>query len=104
MNVIINGLLTNYMREGKGSTILLLHGWADQSHTYDALTECLKKDYEVVRLDLAGFGGSQPPSEAWGLDEYAQYVGAFVEKIGISPIAIVGHSNGGAVSIKALAN
>ena len=104
MNVIINRLLVNYTREGDGPTLLLLHGWADQLHTFDALIIDLKSDYDIVLLDLAGFGKSQAPDAPWGLDDYADYVVEFLKKLSISPHAIIGHSNGGAIAIKLVAN
>ena len=82
--------------------VVLLHGWGDRLETFDQLTNTLSADYEVIRLDLAGFGKSQPPNGSWGLDEYAQYVATFLKKIDVSPFAILGHSNGGAVAVKAV--
>ena len=102
MNCIVNDLLVNYRRQGNGRVVLLLHGWGDRLETFDQICTELEQDYELVRLDLAGFGKSQQPPGAWGLDDYADYVGSFVQKIGITPYAVVGHSNGGAVAIKAI--
>lgn len=103
MNVIVNGLAISYQRSGKGKQLLLLHGWADSQATFDAVTKRLEKHYDVIRVDLPGFGGSQDPDVAWGLDEYADFVQAFVKKVGLTPYGLVGHSNGGAIAIKAIA-
>jgi pimeloyl-ACP methyl ester carboxylesterase len=56
-------------------------------------------------LDLAGFGGSQPPETAWGLKAYATHVRDTLLKIAItqSDISVlVGHSNGGAIAVMAV--
>lgn len=103
MNIIIKNLLVNYRRQGKGRTILLLHGWGDNLETFDDMCKLLEPDFELVRLDLAGFGKSQQPPAAWGLSDYAQYVTEFAAKLGIEPFAVIGHSNGGAVAAKAVA-
>lgn len=88
---------------GKGSrTVLLLHGWGDSRTTFEALSARLGKTYRVVAVDLPGFGGSQQPPEAWGLDEYAAWVSAFLDKLAIKPYAVVGHSNGGSIAIRGL--
>lgn len=104
MQVVVNSLLTQYSVTGSGArAVVCLHGWADSSHTFDALSVELGKAYTVVTLDLPGFGGSTRPKEAWGLDEYAAFVAAFLKKIDIEPYAIVGHSNGGAIAVRGLA-
>lgn len=102
--VVVNGLLTTYELAGSGRAVLLLHGWGDSLITYDSMAEQLEKKYRVARLDLPGFGKSQTPLDAWGLEDYASFVDAFLKKLGIDEVhAIVGHSNGGALAIKGLA-
>jgi pimeloyl-ACP methyl ester carboxylesterase len=56
----------------------------------------------VIALDLPGFGKSELPKSAWGLDEYVEIVRAFIEKLGVSVDIIVGHSFGGRIAIKGL--
>lgn len=104
VNIIVNDLLVNYTRQGKGPVILMLHGWGDRLQTFDQLVSSLEDSYEIIRLDLAGFGASQPPREPWGLDEYADQVALFLKKINARPSVIVGHSNGGAIAIRGLAS
>lgn len=103
MNVIVNNLLVNFTRTGKGPTMLFIHGWADRLGTFDSLIQYFHDDYEIVRLDLPGAGKSQMPQIAWSLDDYAQHVAEFINKTGITPYVIIGHSNGGAIAIKAIA-
>lgn len=104
MQVVVNGLLTNYLKTGQGKTVLLLHGWGDSSATFKQLANDLSQDYQLLIPDLPGFGGTQRPPEDWGLDEYAQFVGHFLKKIDVNPYAVAGHSNGGAIAIEATAN
>lgn len=101
MNVVVDGLMTNYQKAGKGKTLLFLPGWADDSRTFAQLTDKLKDKYQVVALDLPGFGGSQAPPDTWGLTEYADFVGQFLKKTAVKPYALIGHSYGGAVAITA---
>lgn len=104
MQVIVDSLLTTYERQGKGKVILFLHGWADTMASSRQLRAALAKKYEVIALDLPGFGGTQIPGVAWGLREYVQFIGAFLAKIGIDGIyAVIGHSNGGAMAVKGVA-
>jgi len=103
VNIVVNGLLTNYQLQGKGKLVLLLHGWGDSSKGLADLQIALGKTYQVLALDLPGFGGSQPPKKAWNLDDYADFLAAVLKKLELKqPYAIVGHSNGGAVAIRAV--
>ena len=100
MQIVVDGLLTHYQLQGKGKLVLLLHGWGDSSKGLAALQTQLSASYQVLAIDLPGFGASQVPKQAWGLNEYAEFVAAVVEKLKLKqPYALVGHSNGGAVAI-----
>jgi len=104
MQVIVDALLTHYEQAGNGKTVLLLHGWGDSLEGFKDLRARLAKHYRVVSLDLPGFGTSQAPNEVWGLDNYGQFVASFLAKIAVSSVwAVIGHSNGGAIAIRATA-
>ncbi|MCA9343848.1 MAG: alpha/beta hydrolase [Candidatus Nomurabacteria bacterium] len=104
MQVIVNSLLVNYRIIGKEKeTITMLHGWGDSLSTFDRIATTLSNKYTVILLDLPGFGGTQPPSQPWGLDEYAKFVADFSQKVGCQNLrAVVGHSNGGAIALRGL--
>jgi pimeloyl-ACP methyl ester carboxylesterase len=104
VQVVVDGLLTNYLKTGQGKTVLLLHGWGDSSATFKQIGADLNQDYQLLIPDLPGFGGSQRPPAEWGLDEYARFVGQFLKKLDVKPYAVVGHSNGGAIAIESIAN
>lgn len=104
MKVIVDGLAVNYQKEGEGKLVLLLHGWGDDMRTFDVLKHSLQSRFCVLSLDLPGFGATQAPSQVWDLDNYAQFIADFLTKLGYSrPFAAIGHSNGGALAIRALA-
>lgn len=104
MNVIVDNLLVNYVRQGKGQPVLILHGWGDRLESFDELSRLLEDSYEIIRIDLAGFGKSQAPPSTWGLGDYGAYIAKFLAKINVRPSVIIGHSNGGAIAIKGLAD
>lgn len=103
MKVLVNGQLIEYKDEGKGKTIVLLHGWGSTLGAFDEIARFLAKSYRVVRLDFPGFGSSPKPSNDWTVDNYAQLTAAFLKKLDLISIhAIIGHSFGGRVIIKAI--
>jgi len=103
MQIIVQGLLTHYQHSGQGKTILLLHGWANSLDSFETLKAELITSYDVISVDLPGFGKTQTPKSAWNLDDYSQFVKDFLDKLNIPKIyCVVGHSNGGALAIRAL--
>lgn len=100
MNVVVNGLMTNYQKVGRGKVVVCLPGWGDTITTFSKLVAELKEKYTVLALDLPGFGGTQAPSKAWSLEEYANFTAAWLDKIKAGRVyAIIGHSYGGATAI-----
>lgn len=94
--------MTNYERAGSGTVLVFVHGWGDNLKTFDALTMSLIKHYEVIRMDLPGFGATEAPKQTWNLDNYAQFLTDFLAKIDIHDYVLAGHSNGGAVIIRGI--
>lgn len=100
MQVIVDSLLANYQKTGSGPTVVALHGWGDSSRTFNQLARELADQYTVFALDLPGFGGTEPPPKAWGLEDYAKFVNAWLEKINAGhAYAVIGHSFGGSIAI-----
>jgi len=105
MKVIVQNLAIEYEDEGQGKTLLFLHGWQSNLHTFDDLAFSLKDYYRILRLDLPGFGGTEmPKNEAWDLNKYVLFVRDFVLKLNLEVHAIVGHSFGGRIVIKGRAD
>lgn len=104
MKLIVENLALNYLDEGKGAVVLMLHGWASELTTFDNLARELAQSYRVVRLNLPGFGGSEPPADTWGVGEYAQFVKKFLQKLQINDnlYGLIGHSLGGRIAIEAV--
>ncbi len=103
--VIVDGLLTQYYQAGDGAkTVVFLHGWGDSAQTFAGLAADLAPHWKTIAVDLPGFGKTNAPNDVWGLDDYATFVADFLAKLEIMPEVIVGHSNGGAIAIRGLAN
>jgi pimeloyl-ACP methyl ester carboxylesterase len=105
VNIVADGLLTSYKLSGskKDRLVVLLHGWGDSSHGLDGLQKQLSVHYRVLTVDLPGFGGTELPNSSWNLDDYARFVRAVLDKLELEqPYAVIGHSNGGALAIRAV--
>ena len=95
----INGLNINYIIEGEGKPIIVLHGWGANINTVLSIVNALKDRYKVYAIDLPGFGKSQEPQEVIGSFEYAEIICKFMEKEKIEKASFIGHSFGGKLSI-----
>jgi pimeloyl-ACP methyl ester carboxylesterase len=99
MYIDIDGLNINYIDEGKGRHVLLLHGWGGSIQTMMPIFNILKEKFRVVALDLPGFGNSDIPKEPWNSYDYAECINKFIEKLNLNEIILFGHSHGGRISI-----
>jgi len=94
-------LETNFEIIGEGKPLRILHGWGSCSERWRKVGELLaKKGLRVIIPDLAGFGKSQKPFEAWDLNEYCGFIQEFVEFLNLENFYLLGHSFGGAIAVK----
>src|SRR6185369_6140449 len=94
MQVVVNDTLVNYSDTGSGPILLCVHGWMHDHTTYNQLARELGGTYRVVALDLPNFGNSQTNDGIQGIDEFAAFLEAFVNKLDIKNYTFVGHSMG----------
>lgn len=104
MTVTVNGLCVQYIDTGGNDkpVVLLLHGWGVEGSVYHLITSHLSSRYRVVVPDLPGFGGSEEPPVPWTADDFADFVVAFADALGLHEVIGMGHSNGGRILIKLL--
>ncbi|NLC03238.1 MAG: alpha/beta hydrolase [Tissierellia bacterium] len=95
----IDGLDINYICEGEGKDLIVLHGWGCNIDTVMPIVNILKEKYKVYALDLPGFGKSDKPKDAINSFDYVEIVRGFMKKLDIKKATFVGHSFGGKLSI-----
>ncbi len=102
MNTNINGLNINYIDEGEGTLLVMLHGWGSNIDLFSGVVNFAKKKYHVVAMDMPGFGKSGEPKEPMSVDDYVNFVLEFIKKLypDDKEIIFLGHSMGGRIIIK----
>lgn len=97
----INGLKMRYDRSGDGSqAVIVMHGWGCKASTVQLLADAATSaGTTVYNLDLPGFGASQEPPADWGVYDYAHFIEAFSDALGIERPVLIGHSYGGRIAI-----
>lgn len=92
-------------RHGTGTPWLVaLHGWARTHSDFNAAFGRGGGDeVDSIAVDLAGFGATPAPLEAWGSEDYARSLHDLMEKTSAElgrGVVVVGHSFGGRVALR----
>jgi pimeloyl-ACP methyl ester carboxylesterase len=90
-----NGLKMHYLAAGaSGSPVILLHGYAQNSHMWRPLMSELGKTHRVIAPDLRGFGDTAKPEAGYDKKTMARDVHALARSLNIERAGIVGHDIG----------
>ncbi len=97
----IKGVKVNYFFHDIGAdvSLVLLHGWNQNIEMMMPIGEKFFDRYNVLIIDLPGFGKSSEPSHSWNVYEYADCVKQMVDDLGLDKIILMGHSFGGRVGL-----
>jgi pimeloyl-ACP methyl ester carboxylesterase len=97
----LGDLTFNVAEVGSGSPVILLHGWPDSWHLWEAQMDALARSgHRVIAPDLRGFGESDAPDdvEAYRLNNLIGDVAGVMDHFNIERAAVVGHDWGAAVA------
>ena len=80
-------------RNGAGDrAIVFMHGFLDDQHVWEpVIAELTASEFEIVRLDLAGFGDRSEAPGPFTFDRFAADLSAVVDGVD-KPFVLVGHS------------
>jgi len=95
---IINDLKFHYLEWGDrdNETILLLHGIAQQSHSWDLISLALSHRYHVIAMDSRGHGDTGwPGNRDYSLESHQADIYEFTKVLGLDRFILIGHSMGG---------
>ena len=90
----VNGVRLHYLMVGKGDPVILLHGYAQNSHMWRPLMAQLAKTHIVIAPDLRGFGQSSKPMTGYDKKTMAQDIHALTQSLGYQHEVVVGHDIG----------
>lgn len=98
-----NGISINLVHGGRGSPVLLLHGYPQTHVEWHKIAPTLAEHYTVVAPDLRGYGDSEKPPAAEGdLNVYSKRTLAqdqveVMTALGFESFHVVGHDRGARV-------
>jgi len=98
--ITVNGLKLHYLDWGNDSKppFIMLHGISRVAHQFDHLAPYFKDDYHVIAIDMRGHGDSEwSPEGAYLVEDYVKDLEAFVDKLDLHGLTLLGNSTGGRV-------
>ena len=103
MNTAIKAGLLNYVVDGQGPPVILIHGMsASLSDWWRLMPLLVSAGYQAIAVDLLGHGDSAKPSDPDQYTTKAVYTALeeWIDQLGIdTPFYLVGHSLGGYMSL-----
>ena len=92
----------HYIDEGKGDTILFVHGTPTWSFLYRDFIKALSKQYRCIAIDHVGFGLSEKPNAFSGRpQEHSENLKEFIRRLDLKDMTLVVHDFGGPIGLSA---
>lgn len=89
----------SYKVEGKGKTLILMHGFLGNKELWNQLFHRWKKHFRVVSVDLPGHGRTPAIGYVHDMEMIAEAIHALYAAIKIRKAYLLGHSMGGYVAL-----
>lgn len=92
----------NYIDQGKGMTIVMIHGLGGNAAHWKRNIGILSAQYRCIAIDLPGYGGSTVVNRinaSAQLDFYAERIAAMLGQLKINKAIVIGHSMGGQIAM-----
>jgi pimeloyl-ACP methyl ester carboxylesterase len=92
----------NHHRAGSGDPLVLIHGIGSRWQMWEPVLDALSAEYDVIALDLPGFGRSPMPAPGTppGADSLTSLVEGFLDEIGFQWPHVAGNSLGGLIALE----
>jgi pimeloyl-ACP methyl ester carboxylesterase len=90
----VRGVRFHYMTAGKGTPLVLLHGYAETSRMWRPIIPRLAERFMVIAPDLPGIGDSSIPRDGLDMKSAATRIHDLVRSLGVEKAEVVGHDIG----------
>lgn len=92
--------MLHYEISGSGKeTLVLLHGFMENLTIWDDMERYLSEDFQLVKVDLPGFGKSESIAEIQTMEIIADEVEKLMHYLEVTNFHLLGHSMGGYVAL-----
>ena len=100
--ILNNSINIEYLDQGEGEVLLLLHGLGSSKADWDFQIETLTKNFRVIAPDFRGHGNSSKPlsKKEYGVKLCAEDMWLLLEELDVTRCSVIGFSMGGAVAFE----
>jgi cis-3-alkyl-4-acyloxetan-2-one decarboxylase len=96
----LDGVRYHYIDEGRGETLLCVHGNPTWSFAWRNFIKDLSRDYRVVAIDHVGCGFSDKPQNyEYRLAKHIDNLSRFIVGLDLTKVTLLGHDWGGAIGM-----
>ncbi len=96
-----DGVRLSFDNKGNGdTTIILVHGWANVRSIWDDQVSHFSEKYQVIAVDLPGFGESGNNRSEWTIQAYGEDISTIIQQLNLKNVVLVGFSIGGPIVIE----
>lgn len=88
----------NFLDEGNGAPVLLIHGVGADLESWDGVLSHLSSDLRYIRYDQRGHGQSRRTPGPYTLDDLIGDSVALLDHLGLERVSVIGFSLGGLVA------
>ena len=89
----------SYTDQGKGTAVVLLHGFLENQSMWNAFVPELVKKYRIITIDLLGHGETECLGYVHTMEDQADMVHHLLHELKIRKAVLIGHSMGGYVAL-----
>lgn len=97
--IIYKNIKISYTDQGKGTAVVLLHGFLENKTMWDNYVLKLSKNYRVITIDLLGHGETECLGYIHAMEDQADMIFAILTSLRIRKVILIGHSMGGYVGL-----
>lgn len=97
--IIYKNTKISFTDDGKGTAVVLLHGFLENKTMWDKYISALSKNHRVITIDLLGHGETECLGYVHTMEDQADMIFAVLISLRIRKIVLVGHSMGGYVAL-----
>ncbi len=95
----VNGISLAYERRGKGTPLVLLHGYPLDHTSWNEVASLLEYEFDIIIPDLRGFGRSTTVDTPYTVYDMADDLAGLLDHLKIEKAAFAGHSMGGYIAL-----
>lgn len=97
--IIYKNTKISFTDQGKGTAVVLLHGFLENKTMWDKYVSALSKNHRIITIDLLGHGETECLGYVHTMEDQADMIFAVLISLRIRKIFLVGHSMGGYVAL-----